>query len=67
MRRWAICLDAGRFPDEEVQKNLERQMENVRKAMRLGAHIGLGSDAGAYLFLMEKEPWMNSITLQRLV
>ena len=29
--------------------NLERQMENVRKAMRMGAHIGLGSDAGAYL------------------
>ena len=24
-------------------------MENVRKAIRLGAHIGLGSDAGAYL------------------
>ena len=24
-------------------------MENVRKAMRLGVHIGLGSDAGAYL------------------
>ena len=42
-------LGCGRFPDEEVQKNLERQMENVRKAMRLGAHIGLGSDAGAYL------------------
>ena len=42
-------LGCGRFPDEEVQKNLERQMENVRKAMRLGAHIGLGSDAGANL------------------
>ena len=42
-------LGCGRFPDEEVRKNLERQMENVRKAMTLGAHIGLGSDAGAYL------------------
>ena len=42
-------LGCGRFPDEEVWKNLEQQMENVRKAMMLGAHIGLGSDAGAYL------------------
>jgi len=42
-------LGCGRFPDEEVQKNLERQKENVRKASMLGAHIGLGSDAGAYL------------------
>ena len=25
------------------------QMKNVKKAAKLGAHIGLGSDAGAYL------------------
>ena len=38
-----------RFPDEEIQKNLDMQMKNVKKAAQLGAHIGLGSDAGAYL------------------
>ncbi len=42
-------LGCGRFPDEEVQKNLSWQMDRVKKAASLGAHIGLGSDAGAYL------------------
>ena len=42
-------LGCGRFPDEEIQKNLDMQMKNVKKAAKLGAHIGLGSDAGAYL------------------
>ena len=42
-------LGCGRFPDEEIQKNLDMQMKNVQKAAKLGAHIGLGSDAGAYL------------------
>ena len=42
-------LGCGRFPDEEVKKNLEMQTERVKKAASLGACIGLGSDAGAYL------------------
>ncbi|MBS6397298.1 MAG: amidohydrolase family protein [Clostridiales bacterium] len=42
-------LGCGRFPDEEVRKNLEMQMERVKKAASLHACIGLGSDAGAYL------------------
>lgn len=39
----------SRFPEETVEQILKCQMENVRKALELGAHIGLGSDAGAYL------------------
>lgn len=39
----------GKFPDVEVQKNLDMQMEKVKKAASLQAVIGLGSDAGAYL------------------
>ena len=42
-------LGCGRFPDEEIRKNLDMQMENVKTALKMGAHIGLGSDAGAYL------------------
>lgn len=42
-------LGCGRFPDAEVQKNLDMQMERVKKAASLQACIGLGSDAGAYL------------------
>ena len=42
-------LGCGRFPDEEIRKNLDGQMKRVRKAAELGACIGLGSDAGAYL------------------
>ncbi len=42
-------LGCGRFPDEEVQKNLDMQTRRVQKAASLGASIGLGSDAGAYL------------------
>ena len=37
------------FGDNQVLKNLDFQMKNVKKAAKLGAHIGLGSDAGAYL------------------
>lgn len=44
-------LGCGRFPDEEVQKNLGLQMERIEKAVSLHACIGLGSDAGAYLVL----------------
>lgn len=42
-------LGCGRFPDEEVRKNLDMQTERVKKAASLHACIGLGSDAGAYL------------------
>ncbi|MCI8311294.1 MAG: amidohydrolase family protein [Lachnospiraceae bacterium] len=42
-------LGCGRFPDEEVRKNLKGQIERVRKAAEQGANVGLGSDAGAYL------------------
>lgn len=42
-------LGCGRFPDEEVCKNLDMQLSKVKKAASLHACIGLGSDAGAYL------------------
>lgn len=42
-------LGCGRFPDEEVRKNLDMQLARVKKAASLRAVIGLGSDAGAYL------------------
>lgn len=39
---------SGRF-DEQVIRRLERlQSENIRRAYELGAHIALGSDAGAW-------------------
>ena len=42
-------LGCGRFPDEEVRKNLRMQTERVKKAAELSAVFGLVSDAGAYL------------------
>lgn len=42
-------LGCGRFPDEEVRKNLDMQLMRVKKAASQKACIGLGSDAGAYL------------------
>ena len=42
-------IGCGRFPDESLRKILSCQMRNVRYAFERGAHIGLGSDAGAYL------------------
>lgn len=42
-------LGCGRFPDEEVERNLRMQTERVRKAAAFHALVGLGSDAGAYL------------------
>ncbi len=42
-------LGCGRFPEDEVQQNLDMQMKRVKKAASLSACIGLGSDAGAYL------------------
>ncbi|MBR5509686.1 MAG: amidohydrolase family protein [Lachnospiraceae bacterium] len=50
-------LGCGRFPDKEVQKNLEMQMERVEKAASLHACVGLGSDAGAYLVPHGKGTW----------
>ncbi len=50
-------LGCGRFPDEEVHKNLDMQMERVQKAASLRACIGLGSDAGAYLVPHGKGTW----------
>ncbi len=47
----------GRFPEEEVKKNLNMQMERVRKAASLHACIGLGSDAGAYLVPHGQGTW----------
>jgi len=42
-------MGCGRFPDEEVRKNLDMQLARVKKAASLHACVGLGSDAGAYL------------------
>ncbi|MCD8361872.1 MAG: amidohydrolase family protein [Lachnospiraceae bacterium] len=42
-------LGHDRFPDAEVRENIAMQMERVSKAAALGARIGLGSDAGAWM------------------
>ena len=41
-------LGCGRFPDEQVRRILDRQMNSIRFAFEKGARIGLGSDSGAY-------------------
>ena len=41
-------LGDGRFPDAVVEKILDVAKQNIADAFSLGAHIGLGSDAGAY-------------------
>ena len=38
----------GRFPDSVLRPLLEEQLEKVSFAAKMGARIGLGSDAGAY-------------------
>lgn len=38
----------GRFPDSVLSPLLEEQQEKVSFAAKMGARIGLGSDAGAY-------------------
>jgi imidazolonepropionase-like amidohydrolase len=38
-----------RYPFESVAKIAKLQKENVKKAIGKGAHVALGSDAGAYL------------------
>lgn len=44
-------LGCGRFPDLQVQKILKAQMKHVQYALKKGAHLGLGSDSGAYRVL----------------
>lgn len=38
----------GRFPDSVLRPLLEEQLEKMSFAAKMGARIGLGSDAGAY-------------------
>lgn len=57
-------LGCGRFPDEQVRKILEQQMNNIRYAFAKGARIGLGSDSGAYRVphgqgLLDEYGWMK--------
>ena len=42
-------LGCGRYPDEQVEQILRRQMKCVRYVFDRGGRLGLGSDAGAYL------------------
>lgn len=42
-------IGCGRFPDEQVTQILHHQMDCIRYGFQRGAHLGLGSDAGAYL------------------
>ncbi len=56
-------LGCGRFPDAQVRRILERQMEGISYAFEKGAVIGLGSDSGAYLVphgqgLLDEYEWM---------
>lgn len=41
-------IGSGRYPDAVLRELLLRQQEKVHLAAQLGAHIALGSDAGAY-------------------
>lgn len=41
-------IASGRFPDEVLRALLAEQQEKVAQAAAYGAHIGLGSDAGAF-------------------
>ncbi len=41
-------IGCGRFPDDVLRPLLALQMKNVAACARLGGHIALGSDAGAY-------------------
>lgn len=57
-------LGCGRFPDEQVRQILNRQMQSIRYAFENGAHLGLGSDSGAYLVphgqgLLDEYQWMK--------
>lgn len=57
-------LGCGRFPDEQVEQILKRQMDSVRYAFKKGARLGLGSDSGAYLVphgqgLLDEYEWMK--------
>lgn len=57
-------LGCGRFPDEQVEQILKRQMDSIRYAFKKGARLGLGSDSGAYLVphgqgLLDEYEWMK--------
>ncbi len=57
-------LGTGRYPDEEVEKILRRQMGCVRYVFDKGGHLGLGSDAGAWMVphgqgLLDEYAWMK--------
>lgn len=41
-------IGSGRYPDDVLRTLLQQQSEKVRFAAQHGAHIALGSDAGAY-------------------
>lgn len=57
-------LGCGRYPDEQVEQILRRQMECIRYVFDRGGRLGLGSDAGAYLVphgqgLLDEYAWMK--------
>ena len=57
-------LGSGRFPDEQVERILKKQMDNIRYAFERGARVGLGSDSGAYRVfhgqgLLDEYEWMK--------
>lgn len=57
-------LGCGRFPDEQIRRILNCQMDSVRFAFEKGARIGLGSDSGAYRVLhgqglLDEYEWMK--------
>lgn len=57
-------LGCGRYPDEQVEQILRRQMRCVRYVFEKGGRLGLGSDAGAYLVphgqgLLDEYAWMK--------
>lgn len=41
-------IGSGRFPDDVLETIVRNQQERVRKAVRMGARVAVGSDAGAY-------------------
>ena len=57
-------LGTGRYPDEEVEKILRRQMNCIRHVFDKGGRLGLGSDAGAWMVphgqgLLDEYAWMK--------
>lgn len=57
-------LGSGRFPNEQVERILKKQMDNICYAFERGARVGLGSDSGAYRVfhgqgLLDEYEWMK--------